>query len=196
MSSWLEERAEVSWYVWAQGRPWGPYAGVRIEAFVSEGRVAATSLVSQSPDGPFLAAEDRHELSRLFSVDEARGAESGQLALPIDPEAQSSPRAVSEVPEGIAYAGAMRPLLVFAALTSTQPAALEAALGMHGPYERAGEGLWLVRARLGPAALRNALSRRLRGGDALLVVEAGLEQAAWFNLDQAEERKLRALWSG
>jgi hypothetical protein len=29
-----------------------------------------------------------------------------------------------------------------------------------------------------------------------LVVEASLEQAAWFNLDGAEERRLRALWAG
>jgi hypothetical protein len=47
---------------------------------------------------------------------------------------------------------------------------------------------------MGAAGFRNVLSRRFRAGDTLLVVEAGLEQAAWFNLDQAEERRLRALW--
>jgi hypothetical protein len=42
--------------------------------------------------------------------------------------------------------------------------------------------------------LRNALSRRLRDGDALLVVEAPLERTAWFNLDQVSEQDLRRLW--
>ncbi|MGC1300986.1 MAG: hypothetical protein WA840_01320, partial [Caulobacteraceae bacterium] len=85
-------------------------------------------------------------------------------------------------------------LLVWAFLSSGPVAAFEAALGGYGACVAIRPGLWLVQARMGPASLRNALSRRLRGGDTLLVVEAPLEQAAWFNLDQVSEQDLRRLW--
>jgi hypothetical protein len=178
--------SEPVWYVQAQGRVWGPYAESRIAAFVGEGRVAAGTLLASSPDGPFGAAGSQPALRRLFAAEEA----NPELALAQTPRSVLATQAM-ETP-----AGAARPLLVFATLTTLDADAFEAALAMHGPYERARAGLWLVRARLGPAALRNALSRRLRGADTLLVVEASLEQAAWFNLDGAEERRLRALWAG
>ena len=94
-----------------------------------------------------------------------------------------------------APSGAVRSLLVYAALSAQDASGFEAALAIHGPYERVGHALWLARVRLGPAALRNALSRRLASADRLLVVEAGVEQAAWFNLGSAEEHKLRAFWA-
>ncbi len=89
---------------------------------------------------------------------------------------------------------AVRALLVWASLASVTASAFEAVLGAYGPCAAIRPGLWLVQARLGPAPLRNALSRRLRDGDALLVVEAPLERAAWFNLDQVSEQELRRLW--
>ena len=56
-------------------------------------------------------------------------------------------------------------------------------------------GVWLLRAAMTPSALRNALSRRLGAADVLLVVEAPLAQAAWFNLDGEADRALRSLWA-
>ena len=55
--------------------------------------------------------------------------------------------------------------------------------------------LWLVRARTGASALRNALTRRIGSDDALMVVEAPLEQAAWFNLAGDADRTMRQLWA-
>ena len=55
-------------------------------------------------------------------------------------------------------------------------------------------GLWLVRAKLGPAGLRNALTRRLESEDCVMVIAAPLNQAAWFNLDGETDRTLRQLW--
>jgi len=186
MSRDAPEPSEPVWYVHAQGRVWGPYAESRIAGFVGEGRVAAGTLLGSSPDGPFGAAGSHPALGRLFATQDAAPALSPA----------ETPRSVLAAQAIETPAGAARPLLVFAVLTTIDADAFEAALAMHGPYERARAGLWLVRARLGPAALRNVLSRRLRGADTLLVVEASLEQAAWFNLDGAEERRLRALWAG
>lgn len=184
-----EERDEPVWYVLAQGRAWGPYTEARMAAFVDEGRVAQDSLISDDLDGPFLPAGETEGLSRLFRAEPApKGAYS--------PPTSGGRLGAGWLEPAVEHAGAPRPLLIFANLGALDEATFESALGIHGPFERVGRGLWLARVRLGAAALRNALSRRMRGADTLLVVEAGLDQVAWFNLDQAEERKLRALWLG
>jgi hypothetical protein len=177
----IYEPTDRSWYVQAEGRVWGPYAETRLAAFVAEGRVGATSLLADDVAGPFAAAVTQPALRPLFT--------------PVEAEVQSqAPASTSAARPAPQQAGEARPLLVFAGFRDGDAATFEAALANHGPYERVSRGVWLVRARMGAAGFRNVLSRRFRAGDTLLVVEAGLEQAAWFNLDQAEERRLRALW--
>ena len=83
---------------------------------------------------------------------------------------------------------------MWASLRSRRSEALEPLIGAHGPFVRIQPGLWLVRARLSPAGLRNALTRRLEPSDSLLVLTAPLDQAAWFNLDGETDRTLRQLW--
>ena len=178
----MQDPAERVWYVQAEGRVWGPYAEARVAAFVAEGRVGPATLLGEDVAGPFAAAAAQPMLRHLFAP----------VAATISPQAPISAPAVTPTPQP---GGAARPLLVFASFRSGDEAALEAALAIHGPYERVSRGVWLVRARMGAAGLRNVLSRRFRAGDTLLVVEADLEEAAWFNLDQAEERRLRALWA-
>ena len=90
----------------------------------------------------------------------------------------------------------LRALLVWADLTSLDAAAFEAALAGQGMFVGVRPGVWLVRAAGDAATLRNALSRTLTGEDALLVVEAPVERAAWFNLDHEAEWNLRDLWGG
>ena len=176
------------WWIEAQDRVWGPYPAERLAVFREEGRLGAASLVGADPAGPFAPAALVAELSALFG--DLDGAED--RAQP-DPE---EPAPAKPAPERRAAATpARRPLLV---LTDAQDPArrdLETALGAYGETVRVRPGLWLVRAREGAAALRNALSRRLRGADMLLVVEAPLAAAAWFNLDGATDRGLRRLWA-
>lgn len=96
---------------------------------------------------------------------------------------------------GVGAIGRERPLLIVADLRATGPEALEQALAAYGPAVQVRPGLWLLRARLSASALRNAVSRRLRSEDMMLVVEAQGADAAWFNLDGDTDRALRRLWS-
>ena len=159
------------WWIEAEGRVWGPYPAERLERFKAEGRFGAASLVSAEAAGPFAPAALEPALAEVF-------AEAEHAADP----ATASP-------------SVLRPLLAVADLRETPAASLEGALGAHGAWVRVQPGAWLVRARGGAPALRNALSRRLRPGEALLVVEAALEAAAWFNLDGETDRALRRLWA-
>ena len=162
------------WFVQAAGKVWGPYPDARIEAFVAEGRVAAETLLGTTAEGPFLPAARQARLHRLFG-DVGLAAEAPEPA----PAAPSAARA----------------LMVWAGLKSQAPERFEQAVAAHGPFVRIGADLWLVRSRLGPSALRNALTRRLGQADALMVVEAPLDQAAWFNLDGDADRTMRQLWA-
>ena len=163
------------WWLRAEGRLFGPYSAQQLFAYREQGRFAATSLVGRSRDGPFAPAATWPALAQAFSAPRPFGGGSG--------EPQPPPL------------GAERPLLVLAALRETRPDAVEQVLNTLGPSVRIKGTLWLARVRMPAAALRNALSRRLASDEFLLVAEADLAAAAWFNLDGEADRALRRLWS-
>jgi hypothetical protein len=165
-----------AWFVQAQGRSWGPYSTGRIVRFVDEGRVAASTLLGRASNGPFAPAAE------VF----------GALFEGAAPAAQPQPQLQAREAPSSAEA---RPLLICATLSSLTPERFEAALAIFGDIARIRPGVWLLRATLNASALRNALSRRLGAADVLLVVEAPLAQAAWFNLDGEADRRLRSLWA-
>jgi hypothetical protein len=171
-----------AWYVQAGGKVWGPYAYARVEAFVAEGRVAPETLMAPDAQGPFRAAARQSRLHRLF----------GDVEL--SPSEVLAPAAAVSPMEAGAQTSPVRPLLVWAALKSQRPERFEQLLGAHGAFVRVGPGLWLVRARMSPAGLRNVMTRRLEAGDTLMVLEAPLDRAAWFNLDGETDRTLRQMW--
>lgn len=172
------------WFIQAAGRVWGPYPNTRIASFVEEGRVAAETLVGVRPEGPFAPAAHQVRLRGLFG-----GAEPADEAAPVPVAAE--PPSSAGAPGGSAQA-----LLVFATLRGERADRLEALIGAHGPYVRVQPGLWLVRAPLSPASLRNVLTRRMEAADSVMVVGASADQAAWFNLDGEADRTLRQLWLG
>lgn len=169
------------WFVQSAGKVWGPYPQARFEAFVAEGRVAADTPVAEDPGGPFLPAARQARLYGLF-----RGP-GGPSAAPAAPEPAEPAQGPTLAPS--------RPLLVWAQLRAQSPERFEAMLGAHGPLVRVAEALWLVRARVGAAGLRNALTRRIAPNEVLMVIEAPLDHAHWFNLDGEIDRALRRLWS-
>jgi hypothetical protein len=176
----IESGATV-WFIQAAGRVWGPYPESRMTSFVEEGRVAAETLVGVRSEGPFAPAAHQVRLRALF------GAVDGpEMA----PAAEPAPVAAR------AEAGAVQPLLVFTTLQGARADSFEALIGAHGPFVRVQQGLWLVRARMGPASLRNVLTRRMEAGDSVMVVAAASDQAAWFNLEGQTDRTLRQLWMG
>ncbi|WP_174300147.1 hypothetical protein [Caulobacter sp. S45] len=190
------------WYVKAAGGVWGPYPEARIAGFVAERRVSATTPVSPWAAGPFQPAGANAEFKSLFELSPqpapsapaplTRSAQGGAANL-----AQAAPlqQAIEPAPAVLADAGPARPVLVWAQLSAASAPNFLAILGAAGPGVTIRPGLWLVQARTNAATLRNLLSRRLSDADTLLVVEAPLEQVAWFNLEPARDRELRRLWS-
>jgi hypothetical protein len=187
-----------AWFVQAAGQVWGPYSPARLARFVVEGRVTPESLVAAEIEGPFHAASRWRSLAPLFHAPKRYHHQPAPVA-GVEPTSDSVPAAQTEPQpsaEAQSSASATRPLLIWAELASLSPDRFEALVARYGAVVALRPTVWLVQARCDAAALRNALSRRLTGADALLIVQAPLDQAAWFNLDSAAERRLREVWGG
>jgi hypothetical protein len=196
-----------AWFVQAAGRVWGPYSPVRLARFVAEGRVTPDSLVAADIKGPFHPAGRWRGLATLFHAQKPYHHQPAPIAEP-EPASRPAPTAQPKPTPTLARearpdptqvspsAAPTRPLLVWADLESLSADQFEALLARYGAVVAIRPPVWLVQARCDAAALRNALSRRLTGADALIIVHAPLEQAAWFNLDSAAERGLRQVWGG
>ena len=180
------------WWIRAEGRIFGPYAAARLPAFRDEGRLAPATLVARDEAGPFTAAAQTPELAALFArtapeADAASGAEAARESYTAWEDAGSAVGA---------GAPGDRTLVVVTDAVEDAAAAAGVALRVHGDAVRVRSGLWLLRTREGAAPVRNALSRRLGADAMLLVVEAPLAAAAWFNLGEEADRALRRLWTG
>jgi hypothetical protein len=182
------------WYVRAAGGVWGPYPEARVAGFVAEGRVRAETPLSPWAEGPFTPAAVNPEFRPLFAsvAAQAPRSEAVAAARPVAAvrEPQSRPAEASQDPAPAT--GPARILVIWAEVAAERLPAFHAVLGGLGAGVTIQPGLWLVQARAAPAAVRNALSRRLAAADQLLVVEATLDQTAWFNLPR--DRDIRTLW--
>jgi hypothetical protein len=202
-----QPRAAPAWFVQAAGRVWGPYSPARIARFVAEGRVTPHSLLSVEIEGPFHPAGRWRSLAPLFQAPKlyhhqpAPIMEADAVSQPAPtaqpkPGPNPAPAPKLDSPQPSPSAAPTRPLLVWADLASLGPDHFEALISRYGAVVPIRPGVWLLQARCDAAALRNALSRRLTGHDSLIIVHAPLDQAAWFNLDSAAERRLRQVWGG
>jgi hypothetical protein len=72
----------MTWFVKVEGRVYGPYTGAQMRAFITEGRVAAHSIVSGEREGEFAAASATPQLKAW--LDEARRAPNEKRPLPAD----------------------------------------------------------------------------------------------------------------
>jgi hypothetical protein len=180
---------------------------VRIARFVAEGRVTPHSLLSVEIDGPFHPASRWRGLAPLFHapkfyhhqpapIAEAEPASRPTPTVQPKPATNPTPSPRLDTPQPAPSPAPTRPLLVWADLVSLSVDRFETLIARYGVVVAIRPGVWLVQARCDAAALRNALSRRLTGADALVIVHAPLDQAAWFNLDSAAERTLRQVWGG
>lgn len=56
-------------------------------------------------------------------------------------------------------------------------------------------GLWLVRTRHSAGAMRNTLSQTLESGDRFVVIDATRDRFAWFNLGAEVDVRVAKVWN-
>jgi len=162
----------MTWFVKVEGRVYGPYTGAQMRAFITEGRVAAHSIVSDERDGQFASASATPQLKAW--LDEARRAPNEKRPLPADAKTAN--------------------FIIAAELTDEGRSAFESALGDFGDVQPISTGVWILRGAASAAHLRNELSHLLDRNDKLLVVDASRDRSAWFNLGRDADQRIRDLW--
>ena len=162
----------MTWFVKVEGRVYGPYTGAQMRAFVTEGRVAAHSMVSGERDGEFSNAGDIAQLKAW--LDEARRAPNEKRPLPADAKTAN--------------------FIIAADIAAESRAEFEAAVGEFGDVQPISTGVWILRGAASAAHLRNELSHMLERKDKLLVVDASRDRSAWFNLGRDADQRIRELW--
>ncbi|MEO1039240.1 MAG: DUF4339 domain-containing protein [Pseudomonadota bacterium] len=162
----------MSWYVKVDGRVYGPYTAAQMRAFVTEGRVATHSMVSETRDDGWREAS--HIAQFKAWLDEARQS-------PNDKGGDKPQRRSAN-------------FVIIAEVDDEHRAGFEAALADFGDAEGITSGVWLLRGAASAADLRNELSHLLGREDKLLVVDASRDRTAWFNLGQDADQRIRELW--
>lgn len=199
----MSPRPAPGWWIRAAGRAYGPFPSERLPGFVREGRLTPETSVARDEAGPWLPAGHNPSLDELFAPPgrpAARPAPRQATAppAPLAATAPVSPPAAPRAPAPAAprpAASAPRAFLVFAELLGGREATFAQTLAQAGASARARPGMWLLRASADAAHLRNTLSQALGEGESLMVVEAAVSDAAWFNLGGEADRALRTLWT-
>ncbi len=162
----------MTWFVKVEGSVYGPYTGAQMRAFITEGRVAAHSIVSDERDGEFASAAATPQLKAW--LDEARRAPNEKRPLPADAKTAN--------------------FIISAELADGNDTAFVGALGEFGDVQPISAGVWILRGAASAAHLRNELSHLLGKDEKLLVVDASRDRSAWFNLGRDADQRIRDLW--
>lgn len=165
------------WRVKAGETVYGPYTLGQMCQFVSEGRVAAHSLVADGV-GAFIPAGETAALRGAFAA----------LA-PAEPAADTAPATPAEP-----LASPTNMLVVLKLAEQAGP--LMQALSELGSFVEASPGTVLLRTTSRIAAVQRRLGEAVQAGDKVLIVDAGANRIAWLGYGPETGAALRELWNG
>lgn len=157
----------ANWWVQVRGRAFGPYSLEQMARMLSEGRVRATTMVSNDRDCGWTEA---HKMTAL------RGLRTPTPSNDTQVEAAN--------------------VFVHAEIISGAWNAFVAAIEGMGAVCELSPGLWLVRTKFSAGVLRNTLSQTLERGDRFVVIDATRDRLAWFNLGPEVDVRIQKIWNG
>lgn len=176
------------WTVQVAGQIYGPYPLDHMKAFIAEGRIVARSLVAYGGSPQFHYASEDLILGNLLAAEPV--AEPVMQAEPEPQITEDSNLASFAQPETDGRAH----VLIFTDLKSRSTNAIEDAIYALGPAFPILPQVWLVMTNESVHGIRKMLSQRLGSVDALFVVDASNDQAAWFNFAPEQEARIRRVW--
>ena len=181
----------TSWIVSVGGRAYGPYADAQMQAFASEGRLAPQSLVAVNGDTRFRAAADEPALAAFFGVAKPAPFETANSLKPAD----SNPTSAFGKNDETAKSSGPAHIIIIADMKSRSIDGLEEEIFKLGPAFAFLPQAWLLSSELSVNAIRNQLVQQLGKLDALFVVDASRDKAAWFNFGPESDTRIRRNWA-
>ncbi|HJW41746.1 MAG TPA: GYF domain-containing protein [Rhizomicrobium sp.] len=186
-----------TWTINVSGQTYGPYTEQQLQAFVSEGRLAAHSLVAPAGDTQFRAADSYPMLARFFAPANAPapsatgkfvtadGIESDEdMISPTFGRSSDEPRS-----------GERGRFVVVADMKSRSISGIEEEIFNMGPAYGIMPQAWLLISDQPINKIRNALVQKLGKLDMLFIVDATHNKAAWFNFGPEADARIRRVWT-
>jgi len=179
----------LPWFVQVQGQVYGPYTPEQMAAFVQEGRVVETSLVTQNPSTGFISAGD----TDLFGFSEPisfgrRGAVGPVTAPTVAPVvAQVQPPVEITSPQPAVY-------LIMAEIGSDQAMRFLHLIQKLGTAQRIGDSVWLLKSEISIESLKLQLSSTLSRQDRLFILDSHNNKTAWHNIGADMGERIDELW--
>lgn len=191
----------ASWTISVGGRVYGPYNLDQMRAFHAEGRLADHSLVARPGEEQFYPAHQDNDLALLFGaageslpeeMDESAAGETG-----VEPLATASHPATPHRfgrSEQNAIDGPSH-YVIIADMKSRSITGLEEEIFNMGPAHRFMPQSWVLTSEASLNTIRNRLVQKLGKIDALFIVDAARDKAAWFNFGPENDSRVRRMWS-
>lgn len=182
------QTAQNQWYVQVSGQSYGPYSVDQMRGFIAEGRVIATSLISQDMEQGFAMAAAFPAFSPML----APKATPRPLTLDT-PVAQAAQQPVSQQPISAAPKS-VTVYLVMAEIRSDAAMGFLQALQAYGTAQRIGDTVWLLRSDVPLEPLHSALSASLTRQDRLFILDSFNNKTAWSHIGADMDARIREMW--
>jgi len=173
----------TAWMIKANSRSYGPYSAEQMRTFAGQGRLAAHSLVARAGEQKFHPASNDPELAALFKPAPQRPA---FFTADNDGAEQSFGRHDTGNPGGH--------FVIVADMKSRSISGIEEEIFKCGPAIAVMPQAWLLTSDMSINAIRNMLVQRLGRIDALFIVDATNNKAAWFNYAPEADARIRHIW--
>ncbi len=175
-----------SWHVHFSGQTYGPYSSDQMRAFVEEGRVIETSLITHNLERGFYRA----------SAYPVFNSWKAQETIQIAQEAKQSVQMAVGQSHQAQPLESMGPavFLIMAEIRSGQSMRFLQKLQSHGQAQRIGDTVWLLQATSSVDILRRSLSQELSKQDRLFILDSFKNETSWFNIGADMDQRIRDLW--
>jgi hypothetical protein len=183
------------WTVQVSGQNYGPYPLEHMQAFIAEGRIVASSLVAYGADTQFHLAGDDLVLGPLIAP-AAETASEPQVEP--EPPVESAPRRYESPAQNFGRheeeEDESAHMAVIFDLKSFSGSTIDEAIYSLGSAFPVMPQVWLLTTTQSVTAVRNLLVQKLGKLDALFVIDATHDKAAWFNFSPEPEARIRRIW--
>ncbi|HWA30833.1 MAG TPA: GYF domain-containing protein [Rhizomicrobium sp.] len=180
------------WIVSVNDRAYGPYTTEQMQGFAAEGRLAAASLIARAGETSFRAAGEEPQFYDLFQPSKMAPAARAESMHPNEPAAAQKFGRGSD-PD--AKPSERSHFVIIADMKSRSIQGVEEEIYRMGSAYSLLPQVWLLLTDLSVNAVRNLLTPQLGKLDALFVLDATHDKAAWFNFGPEADARIRKLWT-
>lgn len=194
-------QSQNQWFVQVGGQSYGPYSLEQMQGFMAEGRVIASSLVSQDAVQGFAMAAAFPAFGQLLAPASAQPASQPPAAQPAAPApalqpapTQPAPTQTSPIPAA-PERGALTVFVIMAEIRSDNAMQFLQALQAYGTAQRIGDTVWLLRSDVTINSLHSILSQNLTRQDRLFILDSFANKTAWSHIGADMDQRIRDMWA-